>query len=249
MYPPASLPTVADLVLRGPVLPHLTEAVLLAESCRRAALVLHSKPTPTLAGKATDGRPLRGQHQHAHYVPDCRGTDPLRITHVLVYAPGGLAPSEVAALNGIRYLPRAASAADSDERLPVDVSLCSLGSPVELGLSQLCQAGRVFSSRTPFVLPRHCKPGDQPEDQLLRELRLRGLAMPVKVERIAGPLRLSAAAQVPMPWSAFRRQRAKDRLTTGTCGFRMEFSELVRGPLLLGYGCHYGLGQFVAHGS
>ena len=181
MYAPAPLPTIADLILRGPALPHLTEAVLLAEACRRAALALHGRPSPTLAGKAADGQPLLCQHQHAHYVPDCRGADPLRITHLLVYAPCGLGSSEVAALNAIRFLPRVACDPDSGERLSVDVALRGLGDAAELVFSKLCRPARVFSSRTPFVLPRHCKPGDQPEDQLLRELRQRGLSAPVRV--------------------------------------------------------------------
>ena len=103
----------------------------------------------------------------------------------------------------------------------------------------------MFASRTPFVLPRHRKRGDEPEDQLVRELRLRGLPIPGQIERTMGPLGL-AESDTP-PWSAFLRHRRYDELTTGYYGFRIEFAEAVSGPLLLGYGCHYGLGQFVPY--
>ncbi len=91
-------------------LPLLTRAVV-GEAFRRAVLAVHRVPSVTLAGKDADGTPLIRQHRHAHYVADCRGTadsvpgGPLRITHVVVYAPGGLTPSEVTALLGVRYLP------------------------------------------------------------------------------------------------------------------------------------------------
>ena len=55
------------------------------------------------------------------------------------------------------------------------MTLCGLGQVAGLTGSPLGQRSRVFTSRTPFVLPRHRKRGDEPEDQLVRELRLRGL--------------------------------------------------------------------------
>jgi len=43
--------------------------------------------------------------------------------------------------------------------------------------------------------------------------------------------------------------RHKDQQTRSFCGFRIELAESVLGPLLLGYGCHYGLGQWIADES
>ena len=242
------LPTVAELALTGRTLPLLTRAVVVGEAVRRAVLAMHRVPSATLAGKDASGSPLTRQHRHAHYVADCRGAaDPsqdgaLRITHVVVYAPAGLLPSEVAALLAVRDLPPFV-VGDSAESAPLSVTLCGLGQVAGLHGSRLGQQSTVFASRTPFVLPRHRKRGDEPEDQLVRELRLRGLPIPRQIERTLGPLGL-AESETP-PWSAFLRHRRRDELTTGYCGFRIEFAEAVSGPLLLGYGCHYGLGQFV----
>jgi CRISPR-associated protein Csb2 len=244
------LPTVAELMLTGRTLPLLTRAVVVGEALRRAALAMHRVPSATLAGKDADGKPLIGQHRHAHYVADSRGAadrmqdGALRITHGVVYAPAGLLPSEVAALLAVRDLPPFA-VGESAESGPLSVTLCGLGQVAGLHGSQLGQRSTVFASRTPFVLPRHRKRGDEPEDQLVRELRLRGLPTPRQIERTLGPLGL-AESETP-PWSAFQRQRRHDELTTDPrgFGFRIEFADAVSGPLLLGYGCHYGLGQFV----
>lgn len=243
----SSQPTLADLALSGPILPRLPDAVHVAEACRRAALALHHTPSATLAGKDASGSPLRGQHQHAHYVPDCRGPDPRRITHIVVYAPCGLAPSEVAALARIRDLPPHLVRGDSGRLSRIEVGLVALGHPAELRVSALFQHQTRFASRTPFVLPRHRKPRDEPEDQLRRELRLRGVQTPLQIERTDGPLAAEQRACTPLGWPAFRRTRKDDPVARGFFGFRIEFAEPVAGPLLLGYGCHYGLGQFVAH--
>ena len=200
------LPTVAELALSGRRLPMMTRAVVVGEALRRAVLAVHRVPSVTLAGKDADGTPLIWQHRHAHYVADCRGAadpvpgGPLRITHVVVYAPGGLTPSEVTALLGVRYLPSYVYAADVAETEPLAVTLCGLGQVAGLHGSRLGQRSTVFASRTPFVLPRHRKRGDEPEDQLVRELRLRGLPIPRQIERTLGPLGL-AEPEIP-PWPA-----------------------------------------------
>ncbi len=243
-----SLPTVVELLLSGRRLPLLTRAVVVGEAVRRAALAMHRVPSVTLAGKDASGTPLTRQHRHAHYVADCRGgsggaaDQALRTTHVVVYAPAGFVPSEVAALLAVRYLPPFV-VGESGDAEPITVTLCGVGQVAGLAGSPLGQRSAVFASRTPFVLPRHRKRGEEPEDQLLRELRLRGLPTPRHIERTEGPQGL-ASGESP-PWSAFQRQRRNDELTTGFYGFRIEFAEAVPGPLLLGYGCHYGLGQFV----
>ena len=49
-------------------------------------------------------------------------------------------------------------------------------------------------------------------------------------------------------WLKFDRIRAKGGGSVADSqgyGFRLSFSEQVSGPLALGYGCHFGLGQFV----
>jgi CRISPR-associated protein Csb2 len=52
-----------------------------------------------------------------------------------------------------------------------------------------------------------------------------------------------------MHWLEFRRLRSGGGGQLADArgfGFEIVFAEPVRGPLALGYGCHFGLGQFVA---
>jgi hypothetical protein len=126
------LPTVAELAIAGRMLPLLTRAVVVGEAFRRAALAMHRVPSATLAGKDASGTPLIRQHRQAHYVADCRGVaghaqdGALRVTHVVVYAPAGFLPSEVAALLAVRDLPPFV-VGESGEPRPLSVTLCGLG--------------------------------------------------------------------------------------------------------------------------
>jgi len=122
------LPTVAELAIAGRMLPLLTRAVVVGEAFRRAALAMHRVPSATLAGKDASGTPLIRQHRQAHYVADCRGVaghaqdGALRVTHVVMYAPAGFLPSEVAALLAQIPLGRLGSPEDVAE---VVAFLCS----------------------------------------------------------------------------------------------------------------------------
>ncbi len=49
-----------------------------------------------------------------------------------------------------------------------------------------------------------------------------------------------------IPWSDFlcRRECGRGRRAGKGCGFRIEFPEVVRGPVAVGYGAHFGMGGF-----
>ncbi len=244
-----SLPTVAELALTGRTLPPLTRAVVVGEALRRAALALHRVPSATLAGKDAAGTPLTRQHRHAHYVPDCRGSADsvhgvrcgLRMWWCMLRGDCFLRRSR--RCWGVRYLPSYVSGTDAAETEPLAVTLCGLGQVAGLHGSRLGQRSTVFASRTPFVLPRHRKRGMNRRISSCGSCGCEDFRFRDRSERTMGPLGL-AESDTP-PWSAFLRHRRHDELTTGYYGFRIEFAEAVSGPLLLGYGCHYGLGQFV----
>jgi hypothetical protein len=62
------------------------------------------------------------------------------------------------------------------------------------------------------------------------------MAEPVKIT----PLEKSTGL---FEWIEFRRNRKDDAPQPGY-GFQIEFAEPVAAPFSLGYGCHFGLGQF-----
>lgn len=242
-------PTVAELALGGKVLPLFTDAVSIAEQIRRAAMsCFGTPPSPVLSGKDETSAARQDQHRHAHYVPEARGRTN-RVTHVMVYAPEGLGEAEQQALAGISFLKQ------DHGRPTLDVVLVGFGDVADFAKdSALFRVSRRWRSKTPFVLPRHPKKGkDTPEEQLIRELALRGFPAPVAIAPCDGAALFDPGAGEAGKerWLAFRTRRGRDRGkegmgTAGFGGFTIEFADAQRGPILLGYGAHYGLGQFEA---
>lgn len=235
--------TIVEFVLSGPVLPLFTEAVAVAEHVRAAAMSRHATPSQTLSGKSADGERARGQHEHAHYVPDARGRAN-RVTHVLVYAAAGFSESEQAALARVSFL------AQGHDRPTLDVVLSGFGTVDDFrGATPLFGVSTRWRSRTPFVLIRHHRRGtDTPPDQVMRELRARGLPGPSEIIPLTGArlFDLDAGDSGVTRWVEFATTRRGREHPPGEFGFELVFPEPVRGPILLGYGCHYGLGQFEA---
>lgn len=78
--------------------------------------------------------------------------------------------------------------------------------------------------------------------ELRREAAVHGLPMLTRVIRL--PQLVNQAHS--FSWLEFRRNRKEDALRPGY-GFELEFAEAVspvHGPVALGYGAHFGLGQF-----
>lgn len=235
-----SQPTVVRYALDGPVLPLLTDTVRFAELARRAALSKFGGPekrkSAILSGRAPDGSRLQG-HQHAHYLPtDEEGYG--RLTHLTIYAPAGFDEEHQRALGALRVLN------PGDGGPETQLLLLGFGGPADFTGRGL-REGTTWQSATPFILSRHPKRNakDQPEDQLRLELRRRGLPEPTRVD----PLPVCRTGGYPTRWLAFRRYRScgPDPAVGLGFGFRVEFPRPVAGPLVLGYGCHFGLGLFV----
>lgn len=244
---PPALPagyTVAEFALGGSSLPLVTDAAAVAERFRRAVLACNGERSATLAGKDSASQPLKTQHQHAHYIPESRSRDK-KITHVLVWAPQGLTPNEARALSNVSYLNRR----HGDPRDPLAVVLNGFGDVRDFETSRLFRRSSRWRSVTPFVLPRHLKRRrDTPEDQLVRELFLRGLPSPRSIKPTAGAALMDkrAAGAALTRWIEFDLRRKGRWPTTAFGGFEVEFAAPVQGPILLGFGSHYGLGAFEA---
>jgi CRISPR-associated protein Csb2 len=242
-FAPRLSPTIAEFALSGPALPPFTETVLVAEQIRAAAMSRHGTPSETLSGKSADGERVRREHDHAHYVPDSRGC-PNRVTHLLVYAPRGFSETEQAAFARVSFLAR------RHDWPTLDVVLSGFGEGDDfVSATPLFGTSTRWRSRTPFVLVRHPRRGkDAPVDQVIRELTGRGFPVPEEIIPVSGA-RLTESrtgASELIRWVDFEVTRPGRNHPPGVFGFELVFPEPVRGPILLGYGCHYGLGQFEA---
>lgn len=73
-----------------------------------------------------------------------------------------------------------------------------------------------------------------------RECREFGIPEPMKITPIASLI----VKDQEIPWSRFRRSRKGEEPRYGM-GFKIEFESPIEGPIAIGYGSHFGLGQFL----
>lgn len=234
---PAPLPELALFHVGGGNRPGIAEAVAVAQGLRAALQRRYDAEragfgSPTLSGRQADA-PRADQHRHAHYLvlPDAAGR---RVERLVVWAPEGLGHDEVRALASLSRL----RLRDIGEPLPV--ALAALGRASTMRLPDLLGPARRWRSLTPFGLVRHPKLRggqlqDGPEDQVRLELRRRGLPEPRSVALVSGS------------WHQFRSTRlGQSRLQRAhVFGVALEFDDPVRGPIVIGALCHFGLGVFI----
>lgn len=244
--------------LHGASLPPVTEALMVGEVARRAALAhfgaLGGSSSPVLAGHHGSGK-ARWQHQHAFYLPQDRDGDGL-VDHLLIYAIAGFGPTELAALMRLERL----YGGSVDLRAEV---LLAWDDRVPGGAGAAAGLAATWESATALILPRHPKRrrdgtpkltprGEQldgPEDQLRREIALRREA---GVQGLPDPVAVSRLERLALPtgrgeirWQDFLWRRPGGGSASGLAfGLRVTFPYPVPGPLAFGYGCHFGLGQF-----
>ena len=237
--------TVIRFALNSVVLPLVQDALPFAEQVRRALIRnrVGTEHSEVVTGKKADGVPLEG-HAHAHYLPTDEDGDG-RLDHITVYAPRSFGPEDVAALGALRTIYR------KGNRPEVRLVLTGTGAAEEFaGAGMLFGPSRRWRSVTPFSLPRFAtrgagkppRPRDRPEEQLKRELRLRGLPGPVSITPVDG---YRAGERPLVRWMEFQARRFKGETGYGLAGFEVEFAEDVAGPIALGFACHFELGLFV----
>lgn len=205
----------------------------------------HRIDCPELTGRDDRARPLAG-HRHAHVLPlDLDGDG--RLEHIVVYAPMQLSHQ---AQHAIRNLRRTWTKGGVGE-LQLAIAghgrledLRKLPAPFANAIHGLLgdpSGSRTWVSDTVFVPPRHLKRRGRNTlaGQVNDELTARGLP---------------AARFEVLPWNeqnyALRhavrvRTRRPPPIDLGLV-LRLSFDSPVRGPIMLGYGAHFGLGRFRA---
>lgn len=256
---PRALPTVARFAVTSTVRPHITDALRCGEGIRARLLKLAKvDPPEVLLGHQPDGSPSVG-HGHVHILTESHDRRGL-VTHVSLYAPMGFDDRTRRILDRLTE----AKAAGRD----LDLLLLGLGQPKDFGgldaqrgKCPLLAEGTVWESQTPFVPTRHGKrykdgrprlgPDglqiDGPQADLRRLLELRGLP-PFELEPLATTL-VGGKDTRWLDFATFRGRKHGDRPRVTPHGFRIRFAQPVRGPIVLGYGAHFGLGVFAPVGT
>ena len=249
--------TVVRFALSGRALPPASETLLWGELARASIMARYGRMnrgamSPALAGKDASGKPLRN-HRHAFYLPVDEDGDG-RLDHLTVWTPGGLTAKEFGAMLSVDAL----NPGDSAQAL--ELAYEGHGAAADFAAaSTLFGASRAWRSLTPYVLPRHVKYRgskgrrrivDPPEEQIAREVASRfpnGPALAtVEVADASAPIPPCVEGRFDgfKPKEFFRWRRSGSN-GGGAFNFRLRFAEPVRGPLSLGFACHYGLGMFV----
>jgi CRISPR-associated protein Csb2 len=232
-------------------LPSVTRTLPQAELFHRAVVGCLAKGAPIhcpeLIGKDEHGRPLRDNHTHSHTLPvDLDGDG--RLDHIIIYAQMGLGDFAQRAIRTLRRTWTKGGVGD----LQIAVvghgdlkMLRQLSPPFHRHVEQLLgpvEGSRVWESITPFVLPCFLKRRGKNTlvGQINTELTSRQLP---EVENAV----IDADLTRKLRHYVRRRSRggALPPVDVGY-GVRLIFSEPLRGPLMLGYGSHYGLGLFRA---
>ncbi|HRQ80379.1 MAG TPA: type I-U CRISPR-associated protein Csb2 [Azospirillaceae bacterium] len=217
--------------LAGPPGPPLELALAVGEAARSCLIktakrLIGSPLLPNCLHGGGSGAP----HGHAFYRPEDLDGDG-RIDHLLVFAAGGIDGDGLALLAGCR------------EALFLGGRGAWALAPRWMGETpaERCYSpARTWRSVTPYCPPwriEHSGRDRDPAMQVRREAALLGLPAIIAVEEL--PPALDRAFQV--------ERRKGERPPNKTFAFlRLRFADPVAGPLAFGFGCHFGLGSFVA---
>jgi CRISPR-associated protein Csb2 len=242
--------TTARFALYGKPLPRIEDAVRTGESLRAAAMgrakcLLGPDALPPLLSGHDLGE--HNRHAHAFWLPDPNERG--EIGHVLVHAPGGLSSAAMRVLTALQQINRG-------EGEPLLLMLEGFGSASLFdGVTLLTGASAAWRSVTPYLHPWHLK---KPEmrtpkataaailGQLRREWCGRGPGLPEIVDICELPF-IQHGGRTLRPLNFHRFRRKSGLVQPDTLGrlIELHFAQPVRGPIALGFGCHFGLGLFV----
>lgn len=243
--------TTARFVLYGKPLPRIEDAVRLGEALRLAIMGCAKR----VLGKDTIPHEVSGhdlgednRHAHAFWLPDPNERG--EIEHVLVHAPGGFSADAIRVLTALQNLKR-------DESEPLRLLLEGFGPASLFGnVTPLAGEAGIWRSVTPYLHPWHLKKPEMrsPDalaeairNQLRREWHARGSGLPEIVEvRELSDIQHGSRSLRVLHFHRFRRKRGLTQPDTFGRLLEIRFTAPVRGPLALGFACHFGLGTFAA---
>ncbi|MEE9384680.1 MAG: type I-U CRISPR-associated protein Csb2 [Nannocystaceae bacterium] len=242
------------LALQSRVLPPEIHTLCFGEAVRRA-LLCRADGHPVFSGKDESGGPAQG-HRHAYCLPyDQDGEG--RLDHVLVHATGGLSGEVVAAIARLTRL-----SGKNTSRHPISVHLESRWSEADAPhrhAPRLLRSSRTWRSLTPMVLPRFPKVSHNGQPRVDKNgywidgpiaqvhLALDRLGLPARKITMPDSGGVQAAGEPAKPWFQYDRKRKSGsgaRYPKQAFCFELIFEQLVRGPIAIGYACHFGLGLF-----
>ena len=247
---PKAAITTARFGLYGKPLPHIEDAVRIGEMLRLAAM---GRAKQLLGESAIpcelSGHELGTSNHHAHAFWLADANERGEIEHLLVHAPGGFSPEAIRVLTVLQQMRRGGNE-------PLRLMLEGFGTASLFDkVTSLTGKSAIWRSVTPYLHPWHLKKPEMRTSeataaailgQLQREWRQRGTDLPKIVEMSElTSIRHGGRDMRSLHFHRFRRKNGLVQPDTGGRLLELRFEQSVRGPIALGYGCHFGLGQFV----
>lgn len=232
---PMTVPDVAYFRILGDKVP-VFMALTIGNAMRKAALSKimrrHKQVPSSISGHERDGRPLQRNHDHAFWIPFDSDQDGL-IDHLVIYLNGGFDHTTREALGRITKIYDGSS-------VNLNVRLVDFFTKKDMKECTLFGSGTRWVSATPYFMPWHAKKNFGLEAQLKKECKKRGYG-PVSIANYEMTV---AGRHVPELLFVNNNADRKPINKTGK-SVALKFSKNVRGPIALGFGCHFGLGMFV----
>jgi CRISPR-associated protein Csb2 len=229
------------LSLDATVLPLVTATLEVSEQIRIRLMGAHRqrmnselKISDLFSGKTADGE-KRLDHGHVYILP--LGNNNGRIDRILITSPlRAFREDELDAVRGVRKLWQ------SNDRGEVQCVVTWQGRFEQFRERRLT---RVVESATPFVPPRHWRKGRDFAKFLVEEVRRE-----CRNHRIDAQVKVEPMERLPGLFHEveYRRNRKDDPVRPGYA-LRLIFDRDVPAPFAIGYGSHFGLGQFRATGE
>lgn len=247
---PDTAVTTARFLLYGKPLPRIEDAVRIGEALRAATMgcakhLLGPDALPAILSGHDLGE--HNRHTHAFWLadPNKRG----EIEHVLVHAPGGFGPEAIRVLTALQQTKR-------EEGKPLRLMLEGFGKASLFDrLTPLTEKSAVWRSVTPYLHPWHLKKAEMRTrdataaavlGQLRREWHGRGIGLPEIMEiRELPSVQNGGRTLRPLHFHRFRRKHILVQPDTLGRLLQLRFAAPIRGPLALGFACHFGLGLFI----
>ena len=237
--------TTAQFLLIGKPLPRVEDTVRIGELMRQAVMSIFGKDEnglrlapPLFSGH---GLPENNRHRHAFYLPydsNCDG----RLDRVLIHVPDSF---DERAQRAVSRLRRVWQPGGGEWRLVLE-GMGNEKTGVELTASSQC-----WRSVTPYLHPWHVKKKFSIADQIRRECAARKDLPEITELKPIQTVKVGNQEQRrPIHFYRFRTlKRNRQQPDRSGSFWEITFTEPVKGPLALGFACHFGLGLFCPNQS
>lgn len=236
--PRSPMVTAARYILVGKPLPRVEDSVRIGESFRRAVMgrskiLMGEDLIPAVF--SGHGLGSANRHGHAFYLPIDSNHDGC-IDRLVLYAQTGIDGEGRRVLEDLKHI----RGRDGIE-WRVALEGFQFGE-MDKGFPETSESME-WSSVTPYLHPWHAKKRFGVEEQIRRECRERHLPEPTTIERLE-TIRVRSRERRPVHFHRFRSKRGLSQPDRHGSFWQLSFPEPIRGPLALGFGCHFGLGLF-----